>query len=142
MATSFSMAISCTCVKFNCKLKLQFQISNCNFMNLKLNLNCELKLNVGQILQVHFKGKMGFSVAYGLHRFQIQFHLQIEIAISNFKLQLKFICTWYIHYMIFKLNFNYKLKLQFEISNCKFILQMKLNVGQFLAISLKRESGF
>ena len=87
--------------KFNfiCKLKLQFEISNCNFnlefqfthvhdiryMNLKLqfkisycNFNLQLKLNVGKI---HLKGKVSFNLAYGLHHFQIEFRLEIEIAI-------------------------------------------------------------
>jgi len=48
-------------LNFNCKLKLQFEISNCNFM-------------LGKFWQVHLKGKVVFSLAYGLHRFQIQFH--------------------------------------------------------------------
>jgi len=43
---------------------------------------------LGKYWQVHLKGKVVFSLAYGLHRFENQFHLQIEIAISNFKFQI------------------------------------------------------
>ena len=63
---------------------------------------------MGEFWQVHLKGKVVFSLAYGLHRFQIQFHLQIEIEISNFKLQFQFIDVHDIRYMNLKLNFNYK----------------------------------
>ena len=37
---------------------------------------------LGKFWQVDLKGKAVFNLAYGLHRFQIQFHLQIKIAIS------------------------------------------------------------
>jgi len=145
---------------FNCKLKFQFEISNCNF-------NLQLKLNVGEILASLVKRESSFYLAYGLHRCQIQFQLQVEIAIWNFKLQLKFTHVtsryilnmffnwmlgkfWQVHLkgkvaftlnMNLKLNFNCKLKFQFEISNSNFNLQLKLNVGETLASSVKRESG-
>ena len=35
----------------------------------------------GKFWQIHIKGKVDFNLAYGLHFFQIQSHLQIEIAI-------------------------------------------------------------
>jgi len=89
---------------------------------LNFNFNLQLKLNG---VQIQLKWKVYFNLAYGLHHFQIEFHLQIEIAIWN----LKFTCTWYIHYMIFKFNFNYKLKLQFEISNCYFNLRFQIAIS-------------
>jgi len=152
--------------KLNCKLKLQFEISNWYF-NLQLKLNVVQFLAnsleresgvypiiwitsfpnywnwiLGKFWKVHLKGKMFFSLVYGLHHFQIQFHLQIEIANWNFKLQFQFAisiytCTWYtIH------EFEIEFKLQIEIEIWDFNLQFNLNVGQILASSLKRESGF
>ena len=35
--------------------------------------------------QVDLKGEVVFNLAYGLYHFQIQFHLQIKIAISIYK---------------------------------------------------------
>ena len=51
---------------------------------------------LGKFWQVDLKGEVVFNLAYGLHHFQIQFHLQIKIAISNFKLQLQFAISIYI----------------------------------------------
>ena len=45
---------------------------------------------LGKFWKINIKGKVAFNLAYGLHRFQIQFQLQIEIVISNFKLQFEF----------------------------------------------------
>ena len=84
---------------FNCKLKLQFEISNCNW-NLHMCmiyitwfLNwisiCNWNWMLGKFWKIDLKGKVAFNLAYGLHHFQIEFHLQIEIAIWGFKLQLK-----------------------------------------------------
>ena len=70
-------------IEFQFQLKLQFEISNCNF-------NLQLKLNVGEILENFVKRESGFYLAYGLHCCQIQFQLQIEIAIWNLKLQFQF----------------------------------------------------
>ena len=119
--------------KFNfiCKLKLKFEIWNCNFnlqfqitrvhnihyMNLKLNFNCNLRFQIaisicnwnwllGIFWQVHLKWKVFFNLWYGLHRFQIQFHLQIEISKCNFNLQFKVTHVHDIHYINLKLNFN------------------------------------
>jgi len=43
---------------------------------------------LGNFWQVHLKGKVVFSLTYGLHRFQIQFHLQIEISKCSFNLHI------------------------------------------------------
>ena len=69
--------------------------------------------------QVHLKGKVVFNLAYGLHRFQIQFHLQIKIAISNFKLQLQFAISIYTFahiYTIHEFEIVFQLKLKLQIS--------------------------
>jgi len=65
--------------------------------------------------QVHLKGKVDFNLEYRLHIFQIQFHLKIEIAISNLKLQLKFTC---IGYTLHDILIQFQLQLEIAISNC------------------------
>ena len=82
---------------------LQFQITrvhNIHYMNLKGKMffnqlwyglhRFQIHFHLEIEIAVHLKEKVFFSLWYGLHHFQIQFHLQIEIAIWNFKLEFQF----------------------------------------------------
>ena len=61
-----------------------------DYVVVKLNFNLQLNFNVGEKLAISVKRESGFYLAYGLRCCQIEFQLQIEIAIWIFKLQLKF----------------------------------------------------
>ena len=67
-------------------------VHDIRYMNLKLNFNCNLRFQIaisicnwnwmlGKFWQIHIKAKGVFNLAYGLHFFPIQFHLQNEIEI-------------------------------------------------------------
>ena len=58
---------------------------------------------LGKFSQIQLKGKVAFNLAYGLHHFQIEFHLQIEIGISNFKFQIAIEIEIYM-YIIYTLH--------------------------------------
>ena len=128
--------------RFQIQFHLQIEISSCNF-NLHMymiyitwisnsisfaNWICNLRFQIaisicnwnwllGKFWQVHLKGKVFFSLWYGLHHFQIQFHLQIAIAIWNFNLHM---CSYTIHK--FGANFG-----KFTITNLSQLYQISPN---------------
>jgi len=103
---------------WNLKLQIQFtHVHDIHYMNLKMNFNCNLRFQIaisickcnwmlGKFGQGHLKGKVVFSLAYGLHRFQIQFHFQIEISNCNSKLHMYMIYITWIWNWISIVNWN------------------------------------
>ena len=113
----------CIVFKFNfickLKLKLKFEIWNLKF-EIAISI-CNLQFQITRVHNIHYmnlKGKLFFNqLWYGLHRFQIHFHLEIEIAV-HLKEKV-FFSLWYgLHH--FQIQFH----LQIEIAIWNFILHM------------------